>query len=304
MTESYVLILLTILILLIVIIGYFIQRKIRQLELESNTMKCDIESHSDYVSNILNKQNKLIYEIINEGDPNNMSVELKESLNNSVQTIDFSKINDILKEDKDTLTKQRNNISLPEYDNESSVDNDLQSDYDISSDMSDHESMSDSLSFVEEILSDNSLSDDETNNNDDETNNNNDETNNNDDETNNNDDETNNNDDETNNNNDETNNNNDETNNNDSTNNTGIRVIHSVNNIQSKIPTYSTTKSIKLNIQKVNNVQSKRLYTRKTPIQPANKFNTGFQMISENDNAEYKVIETKTGNKRWMICKK
>ena len=249
-------------ILLIVIIGYFIQRKIRQIELESNTMKCDIESHSDYVSNILNKQNQLIYEIINEDVPHNMTDELKESLKSSVQTIDFSKINDILKEDKDSLTKQRDNISHIDSDGESSADNDLQSDYDISSDnMSDHDSVSDCISLVEEALSDNSMSDIEDGGGEDDGDDDN------------------------------------------------IRVIHAVadvspgNVISSNMPVDLTTKSIKLNIKKVNNSQQKRQYTRKTPTQAASTFETGHRLMSENDNTEYKVIETKNGHKRWLLCK-
>ena len=58
------------------------------------------------------------------------------------------------------------------------------------------------------------------------------------------------------------------------------------------------TKSIVLNITK-NNKQSKR----NTPNEHANKFEKGHVMISDNDNRKYRVLETKTGVKRWILHK-
>lgn len=271
MSDSYILILLTILILLIIVVGYFIQKKIRQLELESNTMKCDIESHSDYVSNILNKQNELIYEIINDSANPNL-----ESLRGSLQKVDFSKINDIMKEDKDCLIKQRDELSGNM--SESSVDNELVSDYDISDgsssdNISDDESISDNISIEEEIIS--NESDDSSSDNE---------------------------------------NSSIAENNNifleksvyepfDSAEvgESNVRTIQSVkesslvsNNVESKSD--STTKSIKLNISKSSS-------TRKTPNNSANQYDIGHIMESENDNRMYKVIEMKNGVKRWVLNK-
>ena len=53
MEESYILVLLTILILLVVVIGYFGQKKIREIELSTNALKCDFDPHTEHVNNIL-----------------------------------------------------------------------------------------------------------------------------------------------------------------------------------------------------------------------------------------------------------
>tara|TARA_B110000971_G_scaffold15402_2_gene14240 strand:+ start:4832 stop:5662 length:831 start_codon:yes stop_codon:yes gene_type:complete len=275
MSEYYILILLTLLILIIVIVGYFIQRKIRQLELESNTMKCDIESHSDYVSNILNKQNHLIYEIINDSDAPN---EVKETLQNSIQTVDFSKINDIIKEDKDILEQQRNDMShtLDVDDDESSVDNELMSDYDVSSDnISDcDEYGSDCISLNDDNITDDNLSDQEQDQDQDQ-----DQWQEQDQ---------------------------DQDQEQEQEQGQNIRIIKAVGNIpisnnsdNLNMKEDTSVKSIKLKITKTNSNPT----NRKLPNEKASDFETGYTIISSNNNKEYKVVESQKGIKRWVLVK-
>jgi hypothetical protein len=283
MSEYYILILLTLLILIIVIVGYFIQRKIRQLELESNTMKCDIESHSDYVSNILNKQNHLIYEIINDSDAPN---EVKETLQNSIQTVDFSKINDIIKEDKDILEQQRNDMShtLDVDDDESSVDNELMSDYDVSSDnISDcDEYGSDCISLNDDNITDDNLSDQEQEQDQDQGQ--------------------------------EQDQDQDQGQEQDQDQDQdqeqeqpqNIRIIKAVGNIpisnnsdNLNMKEDTSVKSIKLKITKTNSNPT----NRKLPNEKASDFETGYTIISSNNNKEYKVVESQKGIKRWVLVK-
>jgi len=92
MEESYILVLLTILILLVVIVGYLAQKKIRELELETNALKCDFETHTDQVNQILSLHQM---ETTNEGGD---------------EELDMSKIQNIMNGNYDELSKQNEEI--------------------------------------------------------------------------------------------------------------------------------------------------------------------------------------------------
>lgn len=92
MEESYILVLLTILILLVVIVGYLAQKKIRELELETNALKCDFETHTDQVNQILSLHQM---ETTNEGGG---------------EELDMSKIQNIMNGNYDELSKQNEEI--------------------------------------------------------------------------------------------------------------------------------------------------------------------------------------------------
>ena len=92
MEESYILFLLTILILLVVIVGYLAQKKIRELELETNALKCDFETHTDQVNQILSLHQM---ETTNEGGD---------------EELDMSKIQNIMNGNYDELSKQNEEI--------------------------------------------------------------------------------------------------------------------------------------------------------------------------------------------------
>ena len=92
MEESYILVLLTILILLVVIVGYLAQKKIRELELETNALKCDFETHTDQVNQILSLHQM---ETTNEGGD---------------EELDMSKIQNIMNGNYDELSKKNEEI--------------------------------------------------------------------------------------------------------------------------------------------------------------------------------------------------
>lgn len=92
MEESYILVLLTILILLVVIVGYLAQKKIRELELETNAIKCDFETHTEQVNQILSLHQM---ETTNEGED---------------EELDMSKIQNIMNGNYDELSKKNEEI--------------------------------------------------------------------------------------------------------------------------------------------------------------------------------------------------
>jgi hypothetical protein len=92
MEESYILVLLTILILLVVVVGYLAQKKVREIELETNALKCDFETHTDQVNQILSLH----------------QMETTES--GCDEELDMSKIQNIMNGNYDELSKQNEEI--------------------------------------------------------------------------------------------------------------------------------------------------------------------------------------------------
>ena len=92
MEESYILVLLTILILLVVVVGYLAQKRIREIEIETNALKCDFETHVSQVNELLSVQQNG-----GECDMND-------------DEIDMSKIQNIMNGNYEELSKQNEEI--------------------------------------------------------------------------------------------------------------------------------------------------------------------------------------------------
>ena len=92
MEESYILVLLTILILLVVVVGYLAQKKIRELELETNAIKCDFETHTTQVNQILSLH------------------QLETTEEDCNEELDMSKIQNIMNGNYDELSKKNEEI--------------------------------------------------------------------------------------------------------------------------------------------------------------------------------------------------
>ena len=108
MEESYILVLLTILILLVVIVGYFGQKKIREIELSTNALKCDFETHTEHVNNILLQQNNTIGDAMHGG---NLSCEqINKDILEGNRELDLSKIQNIMNDDYTVLNEKNNEI--------------------------------------------------------------------------------------------------------------------------------------------------------------------------------------------------
>merc|ERR1711907_867318 len=104
MEESYILVLLTILILMVVVVGYFGQKKLREIELQSNALKCDFETHTDQVNNIIANQNQFI---------SNMGVSPPHDMHSGGEDpnqLDLSKIRNIMTENFDELNSKNEAI--------------------------------------------------------------------------------------------------------------------------------------------------------------------------------------------------
>lgn len=95
MEESYILVLLTILILLVVVVGYLAQKRIREIEIETNALKCDFETHVSQVNELLSVQQ-------NGGECDNYDMNNDE--------IDMSKIQNIMNGNYEELSKQNEEI--------------------------------------------------------------------------------------------------------------------------------------------------------------------------------------------------
>lgn len=63
------------------------------------------------------------------------------------------------------------------------------------------------------------------------------------------------------------------------------------------------TKETKTEIIEQNNKTQNKEIKRKCPIKKAKEFDLNYEMISENDGRKYKVSETKSGVKRWILSK-
>lgn len=100
MEESYILVLLTILILLVVVVGYLAQKKIRELELETNAIKCDFETHTTQVNQILSLH------------------KLDTTEEECDEELDMSKIQNIMNGNYDELSKRNEEIFKNMNDNE------------------------------------------------------------------------------------------------------------------------------------------------------------------------------------------
>lgn len=92
MEESYILVLLTILILLVVVVGYLAQKKVREIELETNALKCDFETHTDQVNQILSLH------------------QMETTEGGCDEELDMSKIQNIMNGNYDELSKQNEEI--------------------------------------------------------------------------------------------------------------------------------------------------------------------------------------------------
>ena len=92
MEESYILVLLTILILLVVVVGYLAQKRIREIEIETNALKCDFETHVAQVNELLSVQQNGGECDMNDDD------------------IDMSKIQNIMNGNYEELSKQNEEI--------------------------------------------------------------------------------------------------------------------------------------------------------------------------------------------------
>jgi hypothetical protein len=108
MEESYILVLLTILILLVVIVGYFGQKKMREMELSTNALKCDFETHTEHVNNILLQQNNTIGGVIHGG--NITCNELNHNMMEQHEELDLSKLQNIMSDDYEVLNQKNNEI--------------------------------------------------------------------------------------------------------------------------------------------------------------------------------------------------
>jgi hypothetical protein len=120
MEESYILVLLTILILLVVIIGYFGQKKIREIELSTNALKCDFETHTEHVNNILLQQNNTIGGVMNGGGMT--CNELNQSVLESNNELDLSKLQNIMTNDYTVLNERNDEIYRNLNDNLKCID--------------------------------------------------------------------------------------------------------------------------------------------------------------------------------------
>jgi len=120
MEESYILVLLTILILLVVVIGYFGQKKIREIELSTNALKCDFETHTEHVNNILLQQNNTIGGVMNGGGMT--CNELNQSVLESNNELDLSKLQNIMTNDYTVLNERNDEIYRNLNDNLKCID--------------------------------------------------------------------------------------------------------------------------------------------------------------------------------------
>jgi hypothetical protein len=120
MEESYILVLLTILILLVVVIGYFGQKKIREIELSTNALKCDFETHTEHVNNILLQQNNTIGGVMNGGGMT--CNELNQSVLESNNDLDLSKLQNIMTNDYTVLNERNDEIYRNLNDNLKCID--------------------------------------------------------------------------------------------------------------------------------------------------------------------------------------
>ena len=266
MEESYILVLLTILILLVVVIGYFGQKKIREIELSSNALKCDFETHTEHVNNILLQQNNTIGGAMNGGTMSCSDINQTVLENND--DLDLSKLQNIMSNDYTVLNEKNeeiyrnlnNNLKcIDDSDDESLViengtellgDDSEDSDNDNYSSESDEETLPTYNIISEEELE---LSSDIKNiqeNNIEET----------------------------------------EVLNNQTIeleSDSGNKVVQEENKDSLQLNTTSTTKKKE----------------RKVPNEIASKFENGHESLSENDGKLYKVMEYKSGKKRWVLAK-
>ena len=120
MEESYILVLLTILILLVVVIGYFGQKKIREIELSTNALKCDFETHTEHVNNILLQQNNTIGGVMNGGGMT--CNELNQCVLESNNELDLSKLQNIMTNDYTVLNERNDEIYRNLNDNLKCID--------------------------------------------------------------------------------------------------------------------------------------------------------------------------------------
>ena len=253
MEESYILVLLTILILLVVVIGYFGQKKIREIELSTNALKCDFETHTEHVNNILLQQNNTIGGVMNGGGMT--CNELNQSVLESNNELDLSKLQNIMANDYTVLNEKNDEIYRNLNDNLKCIDdsddeslviengtellgNDSEdSDNDNFSSDSDEETLpvynvitEEESSTVENNTSENNFVDKET----------------------------------------------------------GIESLIVDNKPE----------PLQLNVN-----HSPKKKERKVPNQIASKFENGHESLSENDGKLYKVMEYKSGKKRWVLAK-
>lgn len=269
MEESYILVLLTILILLVVVIGYFGQKKIREIELSSNALKCDFETHTEHVNNILLQQNNTIGGAMNGGTMSCSDINQTVLENND--DLDLSKLQNIMSNDYTVLNEKNeeiyrnlnNNLKcIDDSDDESLViengtellgDDSEDSDNDNYSSESDEETLP-----IYNVISEEELLPTENDN-----------------------------------------------------------QIHNIEETEitneSEVIENQSTK-IDLGNNKVvqeenkeplqlNTTSTTKKKERKVPNEIASKFENGHESLSENDGKLYKVMEYKSGKKRWVLAK-
>ena len=257
MEESYILVLLTILILLVVVIGYFGQKKIREIELSTNALKCDFETHTEHVNNILLQQNNTIGGAMNGGGMT--CNELNQTVLESNNELDLSKLQNIMTNDYTVLNERNDEIYRNLNDNLKCIDdsddeslviengtellgNDSEdSDNDNFSSDSDEETLPEYNVITEEESStvENNVED------------------------------------------------------NSSEINTSVEVSGYKN-----VGEDNDSEPLHLNVN-----HSPKKKERKVPNQIASKFENGHESLSENDGKLYKVMEYKSGKKRWVLAK-
>lgn len=261
MEESYILVLLTILILLVVVIGYFGQKKIREIELSTNALKCDFETHTEHVNNILLQQNNTIGGVMNGGGMT--CNEINQSVLESNNELDLSKLQNIMTNDYTVLNERNDEIyrnlndnlkCIDDSDDESLViDNGTEllgndsedSDNDNFSSDSDEETLP-----IYNIISEEESSTVENNVEED-------------------------------------------VDDNSSENNTSVEVSETKNVVEN-----NDSEPLQLTVD-----HSPKKKERKVPNQIASRYESGHESLSENDGKLYKVIEYKSGKKRWVLAK-
>ena len=261
MEESYILVLLTILILLVVVIGYFGQKKIREIELSTNALKCDFETHTEHVNNILLQQNNTIGGAMNGGGMT--CNELNQSVLESNNELDLSKLQNIMTNDYTVLNERNDEIYRNLNDNLKCIDdsddeslviengtellgNDSEdSDNDNFSSDSDEETLPiyNVISEEESSTIENNVEEDVEDNS--------------------------------------------------SEINTSVEVSETKNVVEN-----NDSEPLQLTVD-----HSPKKKERKVPNQIASRYESGHESLSENDGKLYKVIEYKSGKKRWVLAK-
>ena len=276
MEESYILVLLTILILLVVVIGYFGQKKIREMELSTNALKCDFETHTEHVNNILLQQNNTIGGVMSGGNMSCEEVNQSVLHNDDDGKLDLSKIQNIMNDDYTVLNEQNEEIyknlnsnlkCIDDSDDESLVienNNELLVDDSDDSDNDNFSSDSEEETLPEyNVISNDSILEEQ---------------------------------------------NNTVLENMEGENMEGGN-METVNmeggNMETVNMESETIENGNIESENKSKTKSKKR-ERKVPNKVASKFQIGHQSISENDGKMYKVVEYKSGNnikKRWVLAK-